>query len=66
MLNKLPDDSIRLRDLFFINDLNLPVVSAGVGYPDNRGHAPNEHIRIHGFVQGIRHTAYIIEAFGRN
>jgi acetylornithine deacetylase/succinyl-diaminopimelate desuccinylase-like protein len=50
----------------FINDLNLPVVSAGVGYPDNRGHAPNEHIRIHDFVQGIRHTAYIIEAFGRN
>lgn len=50
----------------FINDLNLPVVSAGVGYPDNRGHAPNEHIRIHDLVQGIRHTAYIIEAFGRN
>ncbi|MEZ4516900.1 MAG: M20/M25/M40 family metallo-hydrolase [Chloroflexota bacterium] len=30
----------------FINVLGLPVVSAGVGYPDGRAHAPNENIRV--------------------
>jgi acetylornithine deacetylase/succinyl-diaminopimelate desuccinylase-like protein len=49
----------------FIHTLDLPVVSSGVGYPGVSAHAPNEHIRLDDFIQGIRHTAYIVEAFGR-
>ena len=49
----------------FIHSLKLPVVSAGVGYPGGNIHAPNEHVRINDFIQGIRHTAYIVEAFSR-
>lgn len=49
----------------FIHHLRLPVAMAGVGYPDSRAHAPNENLRLDYFVQGIRHTARIIEAFGR-
>lgn len=47
----------------FIHTLNLPVVSSGIGYPGANAHAPNEHIRLDDFIQGIRHTAYIVEAF---
>ncbi|MGD2079371.1 MAG: M20/M25/M40 family metallo-hydrolase [Chloroflexota bacterium] len=47
----------------FIHTLGLPVVAAGVGYPGNAAHAPNEHIRLEDFVQGIRHTAYILAGF---
>ena len=50
----------------FINALNLPVISSGVGYPGAAIHAPNEHIRIEDFRQGIRHIAYLIEAMGRS
>jgi acetylornithine deacetylase/succinyl-diaminopimelate desuccinylase-like protein len=49
----------------FIHDLGLPVASAGIGYSGSQIHAPNEHIRLEDFIQGIRHTAYLIEAFGR-
>ncbi|MCI0577516.1 MAG: M20/M25/M40 family metallo-hydrolase [Chloroflexi bacterium] len=49
----------------FVHTLRLPVVATGVGYPGGRVHAPNEHIRLHDFIQGIRHTARIVEAFGR-
>jgi acetylornithine deacetylase/succinyl-diaminopimelate desuccinylase-like protein len=50
----------------FVYELGLPVVAAGIGYPGGRVHAPNEHIRMQDFVNGIRHTARIIEAFGRS
>lgn len=53
-------------NFLFAEYLGLPIVTAGVGYPGNNIHAPNEHIRIGDFVRGARHTAYIIEAFGRN
>lgn len=49
----------------FVHTLKLPVVAAGIGYPGNSIHAPNEHIRLDDFIQGIRHTAYLVEAFGR-
>jgi acetylornithine deacetylase/succinyl-diaminopimelate desuccinylase-like protein len=49
----------------FIHTLGLPVVSAGVSYPGARVHAPNENIRVADFVNGIRHTARIVEAFAR-
>jgi acetylornithine deacetylase/succinyl-diaminopimelate desuccinylase-like protein len=47
----------------FIHTLGLPVVAAGVGYPGNAAHAPNEHIRLEDLIQGIRHTAYILAGF---
>jgi acetylornithine deacetylase/succinyl-diaminopimelate desuccinylase-like protein len=47
----------------FIHVLGLPVVSAGIGYPGGRVHAPNENIRLADFVNGIRHTAYLVARF---
>lgn len=49
----------------FVHTLNVPVVAAGIGYPEGNVHAPNENIRLQDFIQGIQHTARIIEAFGR-
>lgn len=49
----------------FVDILGVPVVSAGIGHPDSRVHAPNENIDLDYFVKGIRHTARIVEAFGR-
>lgn len=43
---------------------NIPVVLAGVGYWGSRAHAPDEHIRLQDFQQGIRHVARILEGFG--
>jgi acetylornithine deacetylase/succinyl-diaminopimelate desuccinylase-like protein len=42
----------------------IPVVSAGVGYWDNRIHAPNEHVRVQDFLNGARHVARIMDGFG--
>jgi acetylornithine deacetylase/succinyl-diaminopimelate desuccinylase-like protein len=41
----------------------IPVVTAGVGYSDNCGHAPNEHVRIKDFHNGARHIARILDGF---
>jgi acetylornithine deacetylase/succinyl-diaminopimelate desuccinylase-like protein len=49
----------------FIHTLGLPLVSAGVGYPGSNVHAPNENMTIENFLQGTKHTARIIERFGR-
>jgi len=49
----------------FIRDLGLPVVTAGLGYPDSRVHAPNENIRIDLYLKHARHMARVLEAFGR-
>ncbi len=43
--------------------LGIPVVNPGIGYWDNRSHAPNEHIRIKDFLNGSRQIARIIAAF---
>ena len=50
----------------FIHLLKLPVVTAGISYPGARIHAPNENVRVDLLVKGIKHTARIIEAFGRS
>jgi acetylornithine deacetylase/succinyl-diaminopimelate desuccinylase-like protein len=50
----------------FIRDLGLPVVTAGLGYPDARVHAPNENIRIDLYLKHARHMARVIDAFGRS
>ncbi len=47
----------------FVQHLQLPIVSAGVGYPNGRVHAPNENVRIDDLVRGIQHTARIIGRF---
>ncbi len=47
----------------FVEYLGVPVVSAGLGYPENRAHAPNENIRWQDFISGIKHTARIITGF---
>ncbi len=49
----------------FIHHLKLPVATAGISYPGARIHAPNENIRVDYFALGIKHTARIIEEFGR-
>ncbi len=41
----------------------IPVINPGIGYWDNRAHAPNEHIRIADFSQAVRHIARIIDGF---
>lgn len=47
----------------FVQHLQLPIVSAGVGYPHGRVHAPNENVRVEDLVRGIQHTARIIGRF---
>jgi acetylornithine deacetylase/succinyl-diaminopimelate desuccinylase-like protein len=41
----------------------IPVVTAGVGYWDNRAHAPDEHVRVQDFLNGARHIARIMDGF---
>jgi acetylornithine deacetylase/succinyl-diaminopimelate desuccinylase-like protein len=47
----------------FIHDLNLPVATAGVGYPGSQAHAPNENVRLDLYLAGAKHIARIIRAF---
>jgi acetylornithine deacetylase/succinyl-diaminopimelate desuccinylase-like protein len=44
---------------------DIPVVRAGVGYWDNRTHAPDEHVRIEDFANAARHIARILAEFSR-
>jgi acetylornithine deacetylase/succinyl-diaminopimelate desuccinylase-like protein len=48
----------------FLHTLEVPIATAGVAYPDSKVHAPNEHIVIENFEQGVRHTARILAQFG--
>ncbi|MBN1123024.1 MAG: M20/M25/M40 family metallo-hydrolase [Anaerolineae bacterium] len=50
----------------FIHTLGVPIATAGVSYPGAFVHSPNENIRVGDFINGTRHIAYIIEAFGRS
>ena len=43
---------------------DIPVVTAGTSYSDNRIHAPNEHVRLSDFHKGARHLARILDRFG--
>jgi acetylornithine deacetylase/succinyl-diaminopimelate desuccinylase-like protein len=44
--------------------LNVPIASAGLGYPGAQGHAPNENIRLDLYLKAARHIARILVAFG--
>lgn len=48
----------------FIENLNIPVVSAGVSHPGSLAHAPNENIRLDLYLKGARHIAHILERLG--
>ncbi len=48
----------------FVHELGLPVATAGMGYPDTRGHAPNENIRLDLYLKGAKHIARILKGFG--
>ncbi len=50
----------------FIHHLGLPVVTAGIGYPGQLAHAPNENIRIDLYLKGAKHIARIINEFCNN
>ena len=41
----------------------IPVISAGVGYADNRTHSPDEHVRLDDFLNAARHISRIIYGF---
>ena len=49
----------------FIHTLNVPVATAGVGYPGSQVHSPNENIDLETFRKGIRHVARILVAFAK-
>ena len=47
----------------FIHILNLPVVTAGVGYPGSQAHAPNENMRLDLYLKGAEHIARILKEY---
>lgn len=49
----------------FVHDLNLPVATAGLGYPDARAHAPNENARIDLYLKHAKHMVRVIGEFAR-
>ncbi|KAF0107147.1 MAG: peptidase M20 family protein [Anaerolineaceae bacterium] len=49
----------------FVHELGLPVATAGLGYPDSRGHAPNENIRLDLYLKHARHMARVLLEFGK-
>ena len=48
----------------FVHFLNLPIATAGVGYPGSQAHAPNENIRLDLYLKGAKHIARILSRFG--
>jgi acetylornithine deacetylase/succinyl-diaminopimelate desuccinylase-like protein len=48
----------------FLHTLQVPIATSGVSYPGSNVHAPNEHILIKNFEQGVQHTARILSNFG--
>ncbi len=48
----------------FIEELGVPVATAGFGHPDTRAHAPDENLRIDYYVKHAKHVARLLEAFG--
>jgi acetylornithine deacetylase/succinyl-diaminopimelate desuccinylase-like protein len=42
---------------------NIPIIDAGVGYFNSRGHAPDENIRLVDFMNGARYIARLLNEF---
>jgi acetylornithine deacetylase/succinyl-diaminopimelate desuccinylase-like protein len=49
----------------FIDELKMPVATAGIAYPGTGAHAPNENIRLDLYLKGAKHIARILKAFAR-
>jgi len=47
----------------FVHDLNLPVATAGLGYPGTLAHAPNENIRIELYLKHAKHMVRVMQEF---
>jgi len=47
----------------FIHELGVPIVCAGLGYPDTRAHAPDENFRIDLYLKHAKHVVRLIDAF---
>lgn len=50
----------------FLHFLKLPIAVAGLGYPGNQVHAPNENIREDLYVKATQHVTRIVEEFARS
>ena len=47
----------------FARPLGITVVTAGVGYPGSRTHAPDENVRLQDFLNAARHIGRILDGF---
>jgi acetylornithine deacetylase/succinyl-diaminopimelate desuccinylase-like protein len=47
----------------FVHILDLPVATAGPGYPGSKTHAPNENVRLDLYVKHAKHIARILKSF---
>jgi acetylornithine deacetylase/succinyl-diaminopimelate desuccinylase-like protein len=50
----------------FIHTLGVPIATAGISYPEDKIHAPNENIVLENFTAGVRHTARIVVNFAES
>ena len=48
----------------FLEYLKVPIVTAGIGHPGGKAHAPNENMRIDLYMKGARHITRILKAYG--
>ena len=49
----------------FVHLLELPVITAGMGYPGTQAHAPNENIRLDLYIKHAQHIALVIDRFSQ-
>ncbi len=47
----------------FLEELDLPVATAGIGYPGTKAHAPNENVVIDHYFKGAKHITRILTEF---
>ena len=50
----------------FQHYLRLPIVTAGIGHPGSRAHAPNENVRVDLYLKGAKHILRILNDFGES
>jgi acetylornithine deacetylase/succinyl-diaminopimelate desuccinylase-like protein len=50
----------------FLHFLKLPIAAAGLGYPGNQVHAPNENIREDLYVKATQHVTRIISEYAKS
>jgi acetylornithine deacetylase/succinyl-diaminopimelate desuccinylase-like protein len=49
----------------FADSLNIPIVTAGCGYPGGNTHAPDEHVRLDLFLLCAKHLTRVMTNFGK-